>query len=133
MIILSAFVLGFAGSLHCVGMCGPIAMAVPVGKGTRFQQFFAFSLYQFSRILAYAILGFLFGVLGMGLNMAGFQQGISIGMGILMLLFVWVPKMSDKSGISHGLTQYQSKDRKSTRLNSSHVRISYAVFCLKKK
>src|SRR3989442_10746245 len=30
----------------------------------------------------------------------------------------------------HGLT---GLDRKSTRLNSSHVRISYAVFCLKKK
>src|SRR5690554_7627701 len=28
---------------------------------------------------------------------------------------------------------FQMKDRKSTRLNSSHVRISYAVFCLKKK
>src|SRR5690349_24243930 len=27
----------------------------------------------------------------------------------------------------------ESKDRKSTRLNSSHVEISYAVFCLKKK
>src|SRR5436305_4983189 len=27
----------------------------------------------------------------------------------------------------------ESQDRKSTRLNSSHVRISYAVFCLKKK
>src|SRR3989442_6779874 len=27
----------------------------------------------------------------------------------------------------------QQRDRKSTRLNSSHVRISYAVFCLKKK
>src|SRR3989442_10954758 len=27
----------------------------------------------------------------------------------------------------------QERDRKSTRLNSSHVRISYAVFCLKKK
>src|SRR3989442_7709057 len=26
-----------------------------------------------------------------------------------------------------------NRDRKSTRLNSSHVRISYAVFCLKKK
>src|SRR5215813_15083669 len=26
-----------------------------------------------------------------------------------------------------------ARDRKSTRLNSSHVRISYAVFCLKKK
>src|SRR5690606_40409244 len=27
----------------------------------------------------------------------------------------------------------QDRDRKSTRLNSSHVKISYAVFCLKKK
>src|SRR3712207_8912955 len=31
------------------------------------------------------------------------------------------------------LTQYKSQDRKSTRLNSSHANISYAVFCLKKK
>src|SRR5436305_10746604 len=30
-------------------------------------------------------------------------------------------------------TVWSSSDRKSTRLNSSHVRISYAVFCLKKK
>src|SRR5690349_23800311 len=30
-------------------------------------------------------------------------------------------------------TQYTVGDRKSTRLNSSHVEISYAVFCLKKK
>src|SRR3989442_4302992 len=30
-------------------------------------------------------------------------------------------------------TRYSEADRKSTRLNSSHVRISYAVFCLKKK
>src|SRR3989442_4233145 len=29
--------------------------------------------------------------------------------------------------------QFKNRDRKSTRLNSSHVRISYAVFCLKKK
>src|SRR3712207_8404106 len=29
--------------------------------------------------------------------------------------------------------RYESEDRKSTRLNSSHANISYAVFCLKKK
>src|SRR5260221_8790763 len=34
-------------------------------------------------------------------------------------------------GLSHGGTN--RKDRKSTRLNSSHTVISYAVFCLKKK
>src|SRR5436305_8060192 len=32
-----------------------------------------------------------------------------------------------------GRERRQAADRKSTRLNSSHVRISYAVFCLKKK
>src|SRR5256885_9847820 len=32
-----------------------------------------------------------------------------------------------------GLTEEYNQDRKSTRLNSSHLDISYAVFCLKKK
>src|SRR5437899_4963114 len=32
-----------------------------------------------------------------------------------------------------GLKMLQGEDRKSTRLNSSHLGISYAVFCLKKK
>ena len=109
MMLFPAFVLGFAGSLHCVGMCGPIAMAVPVGKGTKLQQGFAFSLYQFGRISAYAILGFLFGVLGFGLNMAGFQQGLSLTVGVLMLLFIWFPKLSGKVGLSHGLAKYQSR------------------------
>src|SRR5215510_3270648 len=38
--------------------------------------------------------------------------------------------LDDDDRIGHGLAQ---GDRKSTRLNSSHVAISYAVFCLKKK
>src|SRR3989442_8614350 len=33
----------------------------------------------------------------------------------------------------HSIPLHSNRDRKSTRLNSSHVRISYAVFCLKKK
>src|SRR5436305_11777737 len=41
-------------------------------------------------------------------------------------------KWVDKVRINPG-NYADSKDRKSTRLNSSHVRISYAVFCLKKK
>src|SRR2546421_9439934 len=48
--------------------------------------------------------------------------------------------LHDPTGKSFGLvvvaddiTQEQRLDRKSTRLNSSHDQISYAVFCLKKK
>src|SRR5690606_42092444 len=36
-------------------------------------------------------------------------------------------------GQAHGPCRRDRLDRKSTRLNSSHVKISYAVFCLKKK
>src|SRR5690606_41423021 len=39
----------------------------------------------------------------------------------------------DASALSSALATTRSRDRKSTRLNSSHVKISYAVFCLKKK
>src|SRR5438270_6558254 len=35
--------------------------------------------------------------------------------------------------VAEGLVHFQRTDRKSTRLNSSHSQISYAVFCLKKK
>src|SRR5438874_13748597 len=38
-----------------------------------------------------------------------------------------------EAGLSQSLRDFQRVDRKSTRLNSSHVEISYAVFCLKKK
>src|SRR5690606_40424415 len=38
-----------------------------------------------------------------------------------------------KPGRDMGKEAGSGKDRKSTRLNSSHVKISYAVFCLKKK
>src|SRR5690606_41326258 len=57
----------------------------------------------------------------------------------LMLNFVLL--VSDGKTLHHdtlyhlgiGVAYLQSLDRKSTRLNSSHVKISYAVFCLKKK
>src|SRR5436309_4479915 len=44
----------------------------------------------------------------------------------------WPP--TPENGMLHGLNRPTgNRDRKSTRLNSSHVKISYAVFCLKKK
>src|SRR5690348_17681432 len=42
------------------------------------------------------------------------------------------PQPFNRDGYKRGITKW-STDRKSTRLNSSHPSISYAVFCLKKK
>ncbi|MEM9050901.1 MAG: sulfite exporter TauE/SafE family protein [Bacteroidota bacterium] len=107
MMILPALGLGFAGSLHCVGMCGPIAMAIPVGGGSRSEQIRNYLLYHFGRISAYAILGFLFGVLGFGLNLAGVQQGLSLSVGIFMVAFIWVPKLF--GNMNGGLSKLQSR------------------------
>lgn len=107
MIFIPAITLGLAGSLHCVGMCGPIALAVPVGNGSTFHQYGNYALYHFGRISAYAMLGFLFGVLGYGLNLAGIQQGLSLGVGLLMVAFIWMPKLF--SGKGGGLVRLQSR------------------------
>src|SRR5690606_15157999 len=44
-----------------------------------------------------------------------------------------VDNLSENFKLGDGRKYWQDQDRKSTRLNSSHVKISYAVFCLKKK
>src|SRR2546430_13103212 len=45
-----------------------------------------------------------------------------------------IPCASGRASVPRVVSaEYSGKDRKSTRLNSSHSQISYAVFCLKKK
>jgi sulfite exporter TauE/SafE len=82
----TAFLLGFVGSAHCAGMCGPLALALPHwGRG---QTSFAVGrlLYNFGRIVTYALMGGAFGLLGQGVALAGWQRWISLGLGALILL-----------------------------------------------
>ena len=80
----TAFLLGFLGSFHCVGMCGPIALAVAGGKGKSYVS--NKILYNLGRSVTYAVLGLIVGSLGFSLSLAGIQQGFSIGMGLLILI-----------------------------------------------
>ncbi|WP_346433215.1 sulfite exporter TauE/SafE family protein [Lutimonas zeaxanthinifaciens] len=83
--------LGLLGSFHCIGMCGPIAFVLPVNKKNKAQTFLGTSLYHLGRILSYGLIGFLFGLLGKGLYLAGFQQRLSILIGFVMILIVLIP------------------------------------------
>src|SRR5690606_15700026 len=56
----------------------------------------------------------------------------SLGIDPLTVLYVYLWEVNRVFGPDAG-ADFDSEDRKSTRLNSSHVKISYAVFCLKKK
>ena len=87
----TALVLGLLGSLHCVGMCGPIAFMLPLNRQDRFRQWGQLTLYHGGRLMAYGIIGLVFGLIGKGLYLFGFQQKLSIALGVLMILLVLIP------------------------------------------
>jgi len=88
---LLALMTGLVGSLHCIGMCGPIAIALPLGKKSWGNKLLGGLTYNIGRTLTYGLLGGLFGLLGQGIEMAGLQQWASVGIGIIMILSVLFP------------------------------------------
>ena len=85
-IAITGFTLGAAGSLHCIGMCGPLSLALPVHHFSKTGKLVALLLYQTGRILTYTVIGLLFGLAGRMIYVAGYQQLFSIIMGVLILL-----------------------------------------------
>ncbi|KAA5823460.1 sulfite exporter TauE/SafE family protein [Algibacter amylolyticus] len=90
--LLSAFILGLLGSFHCVGMCGPIAFMLPVDRTNELKKVSQITIYHFGRLLAYSLIGLIFGLIGKGLFIFGFQQQLSIIIGVLMILVVLIPQ-----------------------------------------
>ncbi len=84
----TAFIMGLFGSLHCVGMCGPIALALPVQTESRVTMVLKLMLYNLGRTVTYVFLGVLIGLLGEGLFLAGMQKWLSIALGISLLVIV---------------------------------------------
>lgn len=88
----SAFALGFAGSLHCIGMCGPIALSLPVSHNNNLSRISGGWIYNSGRILSYAAMGLLFGSFGNLIIAAKWQSSLSIALGIIILLYLFFPK-----------------------------------------
>lgn len=91
MIYIQALIVGLLGSFHCAGMCGPIALALPLRENSWRTKLISGLLYNFGRIFTYALLGCTFGILGYGLAFWGAQQFVSIFAGVLMILSILFP------------------------------------------
>lgn len=83
--------LGLVGSLHCLGMCGPIAIALP-GSESRLRLLASRLMYNLGRILTYALLGYIAGIGGRSIAFSGWQNGLSIAMGILIIAAILIPR-----------------------------------------
>ncbi len=95
-ILITAFLLGLMGSFHCVGMCGPIALSLPLRGDNFWQKAWGGLLYNFGRSITYGIKGAFFGLIGFSFSILGFQKGISITMGSFMIASVLIPKYFKK-------------------------------------
>ena len=89
--LLTAIVFGLLGSFHCIGMCGPIAFMLPVDRTSQLKRVVQIAVYHLGRMIAYGVLGLLFGLLGKGFNFFGFQQYLSIIIGLIMIVVVVLP------------------------------------------
>ena len=108
--LFSAFLVGFLGSFHCVGMCGPIALALPLEKKSNWSFFSGRLLYNGGRVLTYSVLGLLVGIIGHTIAMAGFQKVLSIATGILILIIAMLPFLIKRVNyLNLFLVRYTSK------------------------
>ncbi|WP_431158637.1 sulfite exporter TauE/SafE family protein [Winogradskyella poriferorum] len=108
--LLSALILGLLGSLHCVGMCGPIAFMLPVDRSNSITKVSQISVYHLGRLLAYSLIGLVFGLVGKSLYIFGMQQQLSIAIGILMIIVVLIPYQTfSKYNLSKPLHRLISK------------------------
>ncbi len=119
--LIAAISIGFLGSFHCVGMCGPIALALPVHKHPPLKRYALIALYNLGRITTYSVFGLTAGIVGQSFAMAGLQQGLSVTLGILLLAGVFLPFKNSLSGYSFFLWIKTTLGRLFSRGNRSSL------------
>ena len=102
---LSALIFGLLGSFHCVGMCGPIAFMLPINRKNKTKGALQILSYHIGRLLTYSLIGLLFGFLGKGFYFFGFQQQLSIIVGVSMILVIIFPKFFSKVNFSKSINK----------------------------
>lgn len=88
-VIFAGLLLGLTSNFHCVGMCGPIALAIPLDRSSNLRALGGALLYNFGRVFTYVLLGVLFGSIGLTVETMGVLQWLSIIVGILMIAYAW--------------------------------------------
>ncbi|MFI5148158.1 MAG: sulfite exporter TauE/SafE family protein [Bacteroidia bacterium] len=108
----AALGLGFIGSFHCVGMCGPIAFALPLNRKSFATQLSGVVAYNAGRVITYGLLGSFFGLIGASFALAGYQQILSIMLGMFMLLSVFLPeRVASRFRLTAGVFSFLSKQK----------------------
>lgn len=94
--IISGIIFGFLGSFHCIGMCGPLALALPGNVQTNTRFILSRVIYNSGRVVTYTLLGGVVGFFSRIVSISGYQQWLSIAVGCLILLSLTLPAVKDQ-------------------------------------
>lgn len=103
--LLIGFTIGLVGSWHCIGMCGPLAMALPYRSANPLVRLFKSLLYTSGRTVTYVIVGLVLASLGEGLALAGFQRSLSLLVGVILVAIVLFPSVNKRLELSVSRTK----------------------------
>jgi len=106
--IISALAIGFFGSLHCIRMCGPIAIALPYPPTDAKYFILGRLFYNLGRLVTYSFIDAIFGLLGSRLIISGFQQVTTIFLGVIILIVTFAPNYYKNLVFDHRLVQFIS-------------------------
>lgn len=87
--LIIGFTLGITSSLHCIGMCGPLVMNIPVNRTNLKSKLLGNLVYHFGRFASYMLLGSVIGLIGFSLRLFGWLQGLTILSGIVIIVLAW--------------------------------------------
>lgn len=99
--MIGALLIGLFGSLHCVGMCGPVMLAF-MGPSQSRQ---GFMIYHLGRILTYVFIGLLLGAIGATVALFEMQRIMAFALGFSLILLYGVPS------IRHRLERFYYQSR----------------------
>ena len=128
-ILFPAFILGIISSFHCIGMCGPIAFALPIQSFSDNKKLYGLILYNAGRIAAYSLLGLIFGLSGRAFFMGGWQQIFSIVLGSFILIILFVNLVTNKTVGIHFLKRFQQNLQKIMAAYISRQQL-YGIFMI---
>lgn len=117
---MTGLILGLASNFHCLGMCGPIALVLPLNRSNNWTILGGTLQYNLARTLVYGALGVLFGLLGVTIQVFGVLQWLSIVAGIALVIFAWrkhlnvlFPHVSNPFGIQSAIQKLMGKSMRS--------------------
>lgn len=98
-VISTAFIMGAVGSLHCIGMCGPLALSLPIAHRTGSGRLLGSVLYNLGRVTTYASLGLILGLAGQTLFSTRWQSALSLTLGLIIFAYLLIPSRYKASSL----------------------------------